>query len=140
MSLRQLSAGAVAGNVNTDFAVGSEDNRKVLYGHVILSTDATVASRRVIVQVLDASSNLIFDAHSGTTVSASTADQHHAFMQGIYRETSFIGSSLQVPIPIDMALLPGWTLRVNIENGQAGDSYDVEFVVDDAHLGASFVH
>lgn len=142
MSLTNLTVLAVAGDANADFVVSSDHQRRVLYGHVNLTTDATVANRRVIARVLDDTGTpvTVFDTHAGAVVVASQAGQHHEMMQGIFRETAFIGGALQVPIPKDMMLLPDWTLRVLIDAGVNGDSFDVQWVVEDNHLGAVVGH
>lgn len=121
------SATAVAGNANSQYT--ATRYTQLLYGQVVLTTDATVANRRVILQILDENDDVVIDSHAGAVVAASASDQHHEFLQGIYRETSFIGDSLQVPIGGDWLVPPGWKFSVDIENGVAGDSYDVEFVV-----------
>jgi hypothetical protein len=136
MSIKVLNGVATAGNVTTNYVVPEGTQRRVLYGQTILTTDATVANRRVILSVLDASGTSIFDLHSGAVVAASQTDQHHEYMQGIFRETSFIGGALQVPIGKDMILSPGWSLRVTVDNGVAGDSHTTNIVVSDEHVGA----
>lgn len=138
--LKKLNGTATAGNANKDFVVGADDVQRILYGQVVLTTDATAANRRVIFRILDDSSNTVTDIHSGATVPASQSLQHHEFMQGIFRETAFVGTALQVPIPIDCCLLPSWTLRIFIENGVAGDSFTCNFVVDEFHNGATLYH
>ena len=119
---------ATAGNADTSYTVPAQEKRKLLYGQVVLTTNATVANRRVKVQIRDASDNVIIDFHSGAVVAASQSNQHHEFMQGIYRETSFVGDALQVPIGHDLIMSAGWDVNVTIENGQAGDSYVPTFV------------
>lgn len=128
MKLEAKLSGATAGNVNADFVVPDQQVRKLLYAQLILTTDATVANRRVICSILDASSNVLIDTHAGAVVAASQTNQHHEFMQGVYRETAFQGNALQVPISQDSWLQNGWTLRFNIEAGVAGDSFTVNFV------------
>jgi len=125
MDLEPKIGPATAGNANSDFVVPSNEARRLLYAQLILTTDATVANRRAIMQIIDSNSNIIIDIHSGAVVAASQTNQHHSFMQGVYRETAFQGSSLQVPMPIDCYLSAGWTCRFNIENGVAGDSFQV---------------
>ena len=127
---RELNGGATAGNVDRSFTPRTGKNMQVIYGQVVLTTDATVANRRVILQVLDDDSNVVVDMHSGAVVTASSTNQHHEFMQGIYRETSFIGDAIQVPIPMQCVIPSTWSLNITIENGQAGDSYTCEFLVD----------
>lgn len=129
----QLDATSAAGDANTDFVIPAYGKYKVLYGHVALTTDATVANRRVIFRILDDTGTpvKIFDSHAGAVVTASSTDQHHELMQGIYRETAFLGNALQIPIPQDCFLDEGWTLRILVEAGVAGDSYDTHIVAED---------
>jgi len=57
-------------------------------------------------------------------------------MQGVYRETSFIDSSIQVPVPKNLILLTGWTLRVYDETAvdAAADDMTVSFLVKERTL------
>lgn len=133
MEIENVLTESVAGNVNTDYVVPANQIRKALYGQIVLTTDATVANRRVIAQILDSGSNVIADFHTGAVVAASQTDLHHEFMQGIFRETSFVGDAIQIPIPFEAWMKPGWKFRITIENGVAGDSYDVHFVFQRDH-------
>lgn len=119
---------ATAGNANMDFVVPSNEQVELLYAHVILTTDANAANRYVEVSVLDENSVEIIDIHSGGAVPASQTNQHHTLMQGVYRETSFINNSIQVPIPADLVVAEGWTVRFSISNGVAGDSFTATLV------------
>lgn len=127
--VKSLGTG-VAGNVTTTITAGQDEYRQALYGQLILTTDGTAANRRVIFRIIDDSSNNIFDSHAGAVVTASTSDQHHEFMQGIFRETSFVGGALQVPIPISCAIPPGYAVQLIVENGVAGDSYDYSLIAE----------
>lgn len=128
MNILKLTASGVAGNVNTDFVASGD--MEILYGQVILTTDATVANRRVLFQIIDDAGTpaVIFDSHSGAVVTASLTNYHHEMMPGIYRETAFVGSALQVPIPWRCIIPNGYGLRLNIDAGVAGDSYEVDFM------------
>lgn len=128
MQLIQITASSVAGNANSDYVMTSDT--EILYGQVVLTTDATVANRRVIFRILDDAGTpaLFFDSHAGAVVTASLTDYHHEFMPGIYRETSFVGSALEVPIPNRCIIPKGYTLRILIDAGVAGDSFDVSFM------------
>lgn len=131
MGFKKLTDAATAGNVDMDFVVPAQKQYRICYGQAILTTDATVANRRVVLAILDGDGATVFDTHAGAVVAASQTDAHHEFLQGIYRETSFVGGALQVPIGHDVILLPGWTLRVSIDAGVAGDSFTGSFVVDE---------
>lgn len=132
MFIKTLVDTSIAGNVATTLTSKDTQINSFLYGQIILTTDATVANRRVIISVLDDSGNTIIDLHSGAVVAASASTQHHELMQGIFRETSFIGDALQVPVPQDFAIPPLYSFKITIENGVAGDSYDyaLAFKVD----------
>ena len=120
-SVTQLPA--TAGNVPFTYTVPEGAKQKFLYGHIKLTTNATVADRRVIVSLYDSADVLINDIHAGAVVAASQTNVHHDLMQGVYRETAFISNTLQVPVPIDWIALSGYKFVVSIENGQAGDSF-----------------
>ena len=124
-----LSQTSVAGNANADFTVPASKTYRILYGHAILTTDATVANRYVTIAAVNGATT-IYDTIAGAPVAASGTSQHHEFMQGIYRESAFINNTIQAPIPQDFILSGGWTFRVNVENGVAGDSYDVHFIAE----------
>ena len=121
---------ATAGNANADITAPDDIMYKVLYGQIVLVTDATVANRRVLIQVIDASSNVIFDVHAGA-VQAASLTYHYEAMQGVYRETSVAGLALQFPMPKDFIIPEGYSLRIDVENGVAGDSYTGDFIIDE---------
>lgn len=132
MNILLLESGTKAGNANADFVVPSGNvHYQINYGQVILTTDATVANRQLDLQILDDAGTpaLVFDTHAGTTVPASQTGRHFELMPGTYRETSFVGGSLQCPFPDDFVVKAGWTIRVKFTAGVAGDSYTVKLVV-----------
>lgn len=96
---------------------------RLVHGQVVLTTDATAANRRLIATVKDAAGSTLVDIHAGAVVPASQTSQHHEMLQGVYRETAFVGSALQVPIPMECIIPAGGSLVISIENGVAGDSY-----------------
>lgn len=102
------------------------------WAHVRLTTTATVGNRQLRMQVQDDSANTVFDIHAGA-VQAASLERHYEFMQGIYRETSFIDGAIQVPMPKCLHLLPGWTLRFKDENAvaAAADDMVVSFMYDE---------
>lgn len=118
-----VRAAATAGNVVYSYTVPAGYSLKLAYGHILLTTDATVANRRVKVGLYDSAGVLITDIHAGATVPASQTDQHMELMQGIYRETALTAGTLQVPIPRDWQGDPGETFRITVDAGVAGDSY-----------------
>lgn len=131
MSIIYKRAASVAGNAGYTYTAPQNSRVKLLYGQVSLTTDATVANRRVEISIKDADGNTVIDFHAGAVVAASQTAQHHEFMQGIYRETSFVGGALQVPIGADLELQEGWSVNVAIDAGVAGDSYTATLVLKD---------
>lgn len=131
MGYKLITGAATAGNANMDFVVPANKMYRVCYGQIRLTTDATVADRRVVLGIYDDTGTpaLVFDTHAGAVVAASQTAAHHEFLQGVYRETAFVGGALQVPIGHDVVLLPGWTLRISIDAGVAGDSFVGGFMV-----------
>jgi len=117
--------GATAGNAVSTYTVPAGKPLKFLYGHVRLTTDVTVANRRVSVAVYnnDGTPVLIYDEVAGAVVPASQTSQHISLVQGIFRETSFVGGAVQLALPKDLYLLPGWTFRISVQAGAAGDSF-----------------
>lgn len=120
---KHFNGAATAGNVAYS-AVNERDRPiRLLYGQVELTTDATAANRRCVLAIKDADGDTIIDTHAGAVVTASLANQHMEFMQGIFRETTLIAGTLQVPIGVDWIIPPGWEFEVTIVAGVAGDSY-----------------
>lgn len=122
---------ATAGNVSYTYTVPDGRNQQLVNGHIKLTTDATVANRRLTISLKDAANNLINDIHAGAVVAASQTDQHHELMQGVYRETAFIASTLQVPIPIDWVAPAGYKFVVSVDAGVAGDSFSGNLMFKD---------
>lgn len=131
MGFKLLSYAATAGNVDATFTVPYGKDYRVLYGQVVLTTDATAADRRVQIQVLGPTDAVVFYFHAGTTIPASKTNQHMCFMQGVPRETALIGDSLLVPIGLDLVVPPGYKLNVNVDAGVAGDSHVGYFMVEE---------
>lgn len=124
----KVSGSSIAGNVTVSSTTVSSQLRKLVMGQVVLTTDATAANRNVIIRLTDESDNTVIDVHAGAPVTASKTSQHIEMMQGIYRETSFIDNALQLPIPEEFYVPPFWSLKVIIENGVAGDSYNYNLI------------
>jgi len=122
--------GATAGNVVAEYTVPYGKPLRLLYGTVSLTTNATVANRRLKFSVLDGAT-VTASVVAGATVAASQTGQVHNYMQGTFRETSFIGGEIQVPIPPDMYVSPGRIVRIEVIAGVAGDSFTPRFVLGD---------
>lgn len=114
---------ATAGNVATTITVPENGMYNLIYGQVSLTADATAANRRVVLHGRDSAGNILIDIHAGDVVTANEANFHHEFMRGVFRETTFVGDALQVPVPQDLWLNGGEDIYIDVENGVAGDSY-----------------
>lgn len=115
-----------ANDSNKSWTVPSNELWKITHAHVILTTTATVGNRQIFMVLRDESGNLIMDIAAGA-VQAASLTRHYGFMQGIYRETAFISNEIQVPMPIDCYLGPGYTLQ--FFDGSAIDAAADDMVV-----------
>lgn len=100
---------ATANDSNKSWVVPAGEMWKLNFAHVILATTATAGNRQVLMEVLNELGQSVMDVAAGATQAASTT-RHYGFLQGIFRETSFIDDEIQVPIPLDFFLGPGYTL------------------------------
>lgn len=83
---------------------------KLNFAHIILVSSADVGNRVISIDILDADGNLMLDLFS-PVVQAASGTRHYAFFQGIYRETAFAADSIQIPIPKDLWLKAGYTIK-----------------------------
>lgn len=101
---------AVANDSDKSWTVPDGEMWKIIYANVILVTTATVGNRQIRFSVSDADGNDVGYIPAGA-VQAASLTRSYGFMQGIYRETAFIDSMIQVPIPTDLYLPSGYTVR-----------------------------
>jgi len=95
---------------------------KLMYAHVTYTSDATVGNRNLRAAVQNAASQTILDMHTGVNQAASNTN-HYVFMQGLYRETSFTGSELRLPLPKELYFPAGAKLVIDDESAvSASDS------------------
>lgn len=94
------------------------------YARLEYTSNSTASNRQITLEVYNDSNELLFYSHAGAVQGASVT-RHYLFLQGVARETSFVDSSIQVPIP-KIALNPGWYIKVY-------DSNDV-YTYDDLKL------
>lgn len=120
-------------------APNTNTNRKmieILHVHVVLVSTATVGNRQLIMSIQDDTDTLVTDFHAGATQAASLT-RHYGFAQGVYRETSFVDGSIQIPFPTEgTVLLPGWDLRV-YDSGAidaAADDMTVDVIYREVNL------
>lgn len=101
---------AVANLSNKQWLVPEGEMWRILSACVSLATTSTVGNRVMCLQVLNEDGDQIKRLVPGNVQAASTT-VYYCFLQGIYRETSVINSTIESPIPIDFYVLPGNTIR-----------------------------
>jgi hypothetical protein len=92
-----------------------------------LTTDATVANRNISLAVVDANAVSICQVNNPQAVVASTSLQVNFLATVTSFQTSASGTSI-LPIPM-RTLLPGWSLKLNAGNMDAGDQWSQLAVV-----------
>lgn len=98
------------------------------------TSDATVGNRQIVTELYNGDGDLIWTCSAGAVQAASTVN-NYLWMPGIYRETTFINNSLQVPFPTNMTLLGNWTLKVyDSANISSGDSMIIDMQHRDSDL------
>lgn len=102
---------SVANDSDKSWVVPDNELWLLNWAHAILISTATVGNRELCINVLDELGNLLIDIPS-SAVQAASLTNHYAFYQGIFRETAFAANAIQVPIPKDLYLRAGYTLRV----------------------------
>lgn len=121
---------ATANDSDKSWTVPNNELWRICYVHAILVSTATVGNRQIALEIKDESGNSLMHLEAGA-VQAASVTRHYGFLQGIFRETSFVSDELQVPLPIDCWLKPGWSLRV-------ADDAAIDAAADD--LTVSFVY
>jgi hypothetical protein len=99
-----------ANDSDKSFTVPAGERWVLLYANVKLATSADVGNRQIRISVSDPDGNEVGYISAGAVQAASTT-RSYGFLQGIYRETTFIDSMIQVPIPIGLHLPAGSVLR-----------------------------
>lgn len=128
-NLIEKEISATAGNVDTEITVPPDQQWRILYGHISLTTDGTTANRWIRPSIQDTDGNKHVCLCAGAAVTASST-QSTEYMTGIYRETAFINDTMQVPLPTEGWIEGGHKIDIQIENGVAGDEYTARFVVE----------
>lgn len=99
-----------ANDSDKSWTVPAGEMWKVCQAFVGLVTTATVGNRQVRFQVADSNGKVIGFLPAGA-VQAASQTRSYGFLQGIYRETAFLDTMIQVPIPIDLYLKAGSVVR-----------------------------
>jgi len=101
---------ATTNDSNKTFTVPGNELWKLNFAQVVLTTDATVGDRVVTLVISDSAGNTLATIIAGA-VQAASATVTYTFWGGLIRETSVVNGELQSPIPADIYLQGGATLR-----------------------------
>lgn len=101
---------ATANDSDKTFTVPGNEMWKLNFAHVVYASTATVGNRIMTIEIDNERGNNLIDLVAGAAQAASTT-VHYGFLQGIFRETSVVNGELQVPVPEDCYLGPGYTIR-----------------------------
>lgn len=102
---------AELGNSNKIWTVPDGEVWKMTRACVDYLSSSTVGNRIMVLQEEDDVGNIIQKLTSGITNHAASVNISYCMLQGIFRETSVINGSLQVPIPVDFYIPSGNILR-----------------------------
>lgn len=95
----------------------------------ILVTDTTVGNRNYRLEIKDASGNLMFYQTTGATVAASTT-RRTLLINGSVRDSSAVDNTIVVPLPQELWLDSGWTIRLfDVAGIVASDKLDISYQV-----------
>ena len=125
------------GPISNEAVVGTNtgshvvDSPQTLVGaHLIYTSDATVGNRQILLEIKDAVGTVIMDIHAGAVQAASLVLDYE-FLQGIFRETAFVDSAIQVPVPMGFVIPVGGSIVVRDSAGIAiTDSYTLKLQLE----------
>lgn len=121
---------ATANDSDKTFTVPAGELWKINNAHVTLVTTATVGNRQIVIEVSDAGGALMGRISAGA-VQAASLTRHYSIMQGTYRESAFVNADIQIPMPADLYVKSGCTIRVY-------DSAAVAAAADDMAVRISY--
>ena len=125
-----LVSDAALNDSSKDTVVPSGSIYKLLYGHIKLATSGDAGNRRILIEIFDSTDTLRTSIDAGLVQAASTT-YHYNLMPGVAREGTIVATSLLIPIPMDLILLPGWYIRVR-------DSAAIAAAADDMTVSLMF--
>lgn len=102
---------AIANDSDKTFTVPDGEMWHLNSIYVTLVTTATAGNRQIVLEAANPDGIVVGRISAGATQAASLT-RRYLCMQGTYRETAFINTDIQTPIPQDSYLPAGFTLRV----------------------------
>jgi len=129
--IKKLILGATAGNVVGVLTNDTKMDLELLFGEVITTTDATVASRLVNIDVCLADGTVEYGIR-GVVANTASLVTRNQFIQAVSREAALGNGSVIVGIPERLVIPGGGTLKIAIVAGVATDTYTARFTAKEA--------
>jgi hypothetical protein len=125
-----LSGSSIAGNVTTTITTNTDEELKILFGHIFLNNDGTAASRKILLKYTDKDGNVFFGLRSTTAITASQDGDLVIAKVGREEDITFTGLAIEDhnhnvdEIP---AISNQENIEISITAGVAGDEYSYRF-------------
>jgi len=100
----------IVNDSDKSLTVPSGKQWKVLYGHILFITTATVGDRRISLQIIDENNNIIYIVEALNVQAASLTERYTFGQFGDVSES--VGNRHLIPIPHDTILPENFDLRV----------------------------
>lgn len=99
--------------------------------HLEYTSTATAGNRQIKISVTNAAGLTATDSHAGAVQAASQVYDYE-FIPGIFRETSFIADSLQIPIPVGWVIDGNYKITISDDtNVDAADTMVISYQTED---------
>ena len=121
---------ATTNDSNKSWTVPDGEIWKLTQAFVTMVTTADVGNRQIRFTATDADGNQIGYISAGA-VQAASLTRGYGFLQGVYRETAFVDAMIEVPIPQDLYIGPGGSIKFwdSAAVAAAADDMTVAFTV-----------
>lgn len=126
--IKQPTYAATPGNVTKTLSPGAFKKWKVLYGIVVLTTDATVANRNPKIDIKDAGGNLL-TANIQLTANVTASTTGYLTLLPLSAVSGVTINQSYISFGGDLILNGTDTMIISIVNGVAGDSHIGRFRV-----------
>jgi len=103
---------ATADDSDKTLTVPPGDDYQLLYGQVTLATTADVGNRRLEIIIADDSATELFNISAGAVQAASTTVKYLLVPGHQVRESTAVNGELIIPLPSNVSMATGWTIRI----------------------------
>ena len=104
---------------------------RLIYGNVELIASSTVGNRQMTIEIRDAADAVVYSVDAGAIQAEDLTRNYLLSPPGGAREAAFVATSITIPIPADLIMLPGWDVRVY-------DSAAIDAAADDMTVDLMF--